>query len=124
MRSSDIKTYVIYDDSCPVCSTAIEKIHRKNKNGFFYYIPSSKNLPEEMSHLIQPGMLQKTVIVISEGKLYTELDALSKILKEIGGIHAFFGTLINIPLIKSISKWGYRKISANRHHVSRYFIKK
>jgi len=123
MKSSIIKKDIIYDDSCPVCRTAVEKIRRKNKTGSFNYIPSSHNLPEKISHLIPSDMPDKTVIVISEGKVYTESEALSKILKELGGIYSVFGFFINFPIIKTVSNWLYRRISVNRHALSHYFHK-
>lgn len=113
--------YLIYDDTCDICTSAVHRVSKLDKRGEVdlvpisqasrlkdYDLPSEDELKEEI-HLVTPT-----------GKVIAGADAVGYLARVLPQTR-ILGKLISLPGIRRIARFGYRIIARNRHRLSRLF---
>ena len=102
------KSIVFYDGECPMCISSVRFILKRDKKKKNFYFTNLRN------HLKNPTSIE----LYQSGLMYTQSEAIARILIEIGGIYKYVGKLILLLPLAFTNKI-YHFISENRNNFSK-----
>lgn len=105
---------VIFDGVCNLCEASVNFIIRHDPRGVYRFVPSQTPLGEALQaqYGINTTTLD-TVVLIRDGKVFTESDAAAQIAREFDGAWRLLGWVRFVP--RPLRDWVYRRIAANRY---------
>ena len=113
---------LIYDDTCPICLSAVDKISQKGQENI-KLTPLSTIGSCSLNSLPPLNELQKEMhIITSDGKVFKGALAVTVLCNMLPG-YKILGKILNLPIIAPLSDYLYRFIARNRYYLS-VFIKK
>ncbi len=110
--------HLIYDDSCPVCLGAIDKVMRLDKAGLIIPTPlSNPILPDWLALPSHEELYKQMHLVSPAGKVFRGADAIERLLS-IFPQSRVFGLVLSLPVIKQLSRICYGIVARNRMKIS------
>ena len=113
--------YLIYDDTCDICSTAAHRVSKLDKKGEVELVPITEvarltgiDLPTE------DELKEEIHLITPTGRIITGADAVGYLARVLPQTR-IWGRLISLPGIKPLARFVYRVIARNRHRLSRLF---
>ena len=105
---------VIFDGVCNLCEASVNFIIRHDKDGVFRFVPSQSELGAALQQRygVNTASLD-TVVLIRDGRLYTESDAGVRIAAAFDGPWRLLGLARWVP--RPMRNWVYRRIANNRY---------
>jgi len=105
---------VIFDGVCNLCEASVNFIIRHDKDGIFRFVPSQSELGAalQQQYGVNTAGLD-TVVLIRDGRLYTESDAGVRIAAAFDGPWRLLGLASWVP--RPVRNWVYRRIANNRY---------
>jgi len=114
MKAQQHHTVILYDGLCCLCNRTIHFLLKIDHQAFLNFAAlqssTAKSLLEQVDH---SRPLPDGVVLIHNGKIYTESDAALKSLQLIGGIWKLVAMLLYIP--NFIRNPIYRIVARNRY---------
>lgn len=105
---------IFYDGYCNLCNTTLQFIVKRDKQKVFqYYTLQSKEADLLLSKRFVDRNIPDSVILLSEGKLYTRSEAIFKILPKLGKGYQILLVFRIIP--KKFRDRIYDWIASNRY---------
>ena len=109
---------MIYDDSCPICLGAIEKLKKLDRAGLIISIPLSRpELPAEFVLPAKEELFKQMYLFGPDNEVFKGADAVKQILSIFPQSRAL-GWLISLPILKQLSRICYGIIAKNRMSIS------
>jgi predicted DCC family thiol-disulfide oxidoreductase YuxK len=113
--------YLIYDDTCDICSTAVRRVSKLDKNGEVDLVPISQALKLKEYDLPGESELKEEIHLITPtGRIIAGADAIGYLARALPRTRVW-GRLISLPIIRQAARFVYRLIARNRHRLSRMF---
>ena len=110
--------YLIYDDACPICLSAIEKLKKLDRADLIISSPLSRaELPAEFSLPTKEELLRQLYLFSPDNEVFKGADAVIRILS-IFPRSRLLGWLISLPVLKQLSRICYGIIARNRMKIS------
>jgi predicted DCC family thiol-disulfide oxidoreductase YuxK len=110
---------VIYDDSCPICQAAADRVRHLDQLKSVQVIPISKTFVLNSQSLpFQSKMAEAICVLTPQGQLLAGSDALA-VLASLLPRTRWIGRLLRLPGIKQIARPVYRLIARHRLRLSR-----
>lgn len=107
---------VLFDGVCNLCSASVQFIIAHDSQTRFYFAPLQSTLAQKLLKKYPMGTAPlSSVILISNGKIYTESDAALQIARRLDGILPLF--YIGIILPKFLRDALYKLIARNRYRL-------
>jgi predicted DCC family thiol-disulfide oxidoreductase YuxK len=113
--------YLIYDDSCDICTTAVHRISKLDRRGEVDLVPISEvsrlrgfDLPDESE------LNERIHLITPTGDIIAGADAIGYLAMVLPKTR-LWGKLISLPVIRQAARFIYRIIARNRHRLSRWF---
>jgi predicted DCC family thiol-disulfide oxidoreductase YuxK len=105
---------VIFDGVCNLCDASVNFIIRHDAAGTFRFVAAQTPLGEALQrrHGIDPDALE-SVVLLRDGKLFTESDAAAEIARELDGPWRTLSLIRFVP--KPLRDRVYRFIARNRY---------
>ena len=114
MKAQHQQAIILYDGLCCLCNRTVQLLLKIDHRAVLHFAAlqstSAKSLLEQVDH---SRPLPDGVVLIHNGKIYTESDAALKSLQLIGGIWKLLAMLRFIP--NFIRKPIYRIVARNRY---------
>lgn len=105
---------IVFDGECVLCSGFFHFVVKRDPKGMFNFIIAQSDLGEALyQHYGLKGDDYKTNLVIINGQLYQDLDALAAVLREIGGLWRLAAWVSYLP--GPVKKFLYNRIARNRY---------
>jgi predicted DCC family thiol-disulfide oxidoreductase YuxK len=116
--------YLIYDDSCPICLAAMDKLRRVDTLGLVEPVPlSDPRLPHGKSLPPQHELKNAIHLFDNFGGMYRGADAVSKLMS-LFPQSAWLGRVLQWPGVRQVARSVYALIARNRLRLSRVMIAK
>ena len=110
--------YLIYDDSCPICLGAIEKLKKLDRADLIILTPLSRaELPAEFVLPAKEELIEQMYLYSPDNEVFKGADAVRQILS-IFPQSRLLGWLISLPILKQLSRICYGIIAKNRMKIS------
>ncbi len=114
--------YLIYDDSCPICLAAMDKLRRVDTLGLVEPVPlSDPRLPHGKSLPPQHELKNAIHLFDNFGGMYRGADAVSKLMS-LFPQSAWLGKVLHWPGVRQVARSFYALIARNRLRLSRVMI--
>jgi predicted DCC family thiol-disulfide oxidoreductase YuxK len=106
---------VVFDTDCLMCSAWVRFIlrHEKQPTTSFVSAWSKQGLALGAMHNLTPQDLDKTYLVVSEGRGFTKTDATVEVFKSLKGPWLFMSALQVFP--RPLRDWFYDRMAKNRY---------
>lgn len=120
MRSAPIldpaehRQLVIFDGVCNLCEASVNFMIAHDPQGAFRFVPSQSALGQALQqrYAINTTSLD-TVVLIRDGKLFSESEAAVEIAKEFDGPWKLLALARWVP--RPLRDWAYRRVANNRY---------
>lgn len=90
--------YVLFDGECPFCIGWVSWIIGTEPVNSVYFVPGNSEAGKWLANRFQVAdLIQKTVIVITSGHIYTKSEAVCVLLKLMGGFRKVLTVFCFIP---------------------------
>lgn len=110
------KSVIVFDGECVLCSGFFDFVVKRDHSQEFYFVVAQSALGEALyDHFGLKSGDYDTNLVLLDGRLFTELDALAAVLREIGGI--WKGPALIRFLPKFLKTFLYNRIARNRYSI-------
>ena len=110
--------YLIYDDACPICLSAVARLKKLDRAGLIILIPLSRpELPAEFVIPAKEELLRQLYLFSPNNEVFKGADAVMRILS-IFPRSRLLGWLISLPVLKQLARVGYGIIARNRLKIS------
>ena len=110
--------YLIYDDACPICLSAVEKLKKLDRAGLITLTPLSRpELPAEFVMPAKEELLRQLYLFSPDNEVFKGADAVIRILS-IFPRSRLLGWLISLPVLKQLARLCYGIIAKNRLKIS------
>ncbi len=109
--------HLIYDDRCPVCLGAVDRVRKLDRMGLVELMPVSQ-IPQMRGVPNRRGLLEQVHLITPEGKIYRGADAVG-ILAGLFPESRYLGRFILLPGIRRIARVVYRFVARHRLKLSR-----
>ena len=108
---------VIYDGRCGLCHRSVRHILKWDHRDRFQFAANTSEAGKSL--LAHAGMpfdpAPESIVLIGNGKAFTESDAVLTIAQKLGGIHGLLAVGWLVP--NFIRNWLYRRIARNRYRI-------
>ena len=116
-----IRYYLIYDDTCDICTMAVRRVRRLDEDGEVDLVPISQASRLRGYDLPGEDKLKEEIhLVTPTGRIIAGADAVGYLARVLPRTR-MWGRLISLPIIRSVARVVYRIIARNRHRLSRLF---
>src|SRR5512135_2622405 len=89
---------ILYDGICNLCNGFVRFVKRRDTRRNFHFAALQSDEGRELLKGIQPCDLDiNTVFLVNSDRVYSESDAVLKILTDLGGIWSVFHLLVLVP---------------------------
>ena len=118
--------YLIFDDRCPLCLAAAQKVHRRDRTRRVSLHPLSRlSLPEGMRVPTDQAPADQELtaaihLIAPDGVVYRGAEALAH-LAILLPRYKPLGKVLLLPVVKPVARLFYRFIARNRVGISRAF---
>ena len=109
---------LIYDGDCHICSSMAEKARARVLNERIRFMRSQDYDNTGDDKRVDPEALNKSVVYINDGIVYTGTDAVIGIVRQMPGLWKVIGFVISLPVVKQVFGLGYRLFARHRHSIS------
>ncbi len=107
---------IVFDGDCVLCSGFMHFVVKHDPDQQFDFIVAQTPLGEALYvHYGLKSQDYDTNLVIIDGQLYQELDALAAVLREIGGFWRVPAVMRYLP--GPLKSWVYNRIARNRYAI-------
>lgn len=115
MSKNKAPAIILFDGICNFCNGAVQWIIFRDPKAYFHFASLQSKTAETLftTYGIQEKCLD-SIVLIEEGRYYTESTAVLRICKGLGGWWKLLYGFIVIP--RFIRDWIYRWIAKNRYH--------
>jgi predicted DCC family thiol-disulfide oxidoreductase YuxK len=108
---------ILYDDSCGLCNRFVNFVLKRDKRKVFQFASLESHYGTELASIFRlsddkPG----TILLYEDKKVFSQSDAVIKILDALGGIWSYFVILIVFP--DSMRNKFYKTIAVHRYRIS------
>ena len=108
---------VIYDGRCGLCHQSVRHILKWDHHDRFQFAANTSEAGKSL--LFRAGMASdpppESIVVIENGKAFTESEAVLMIAQKLGGLHGLLVVGWIVP--KRIRNWLYKRIARNRYRI-------
>lgn len=108
---------VIYDGRCGLCNRSVRHILKWDHHDRFQFAANTSEAGKAL--LLQSGTpsdpAPESIVLIANGKAFTESEAVLTIAQHLGGIHRIL--LIGWIVPKMMRNWVYKRIARNRYRI-------
>lgn len=109
---------MIYDESCPICLGALERLKKLDRAGLIIPTPLSRpELPAEFVLPAKEELIKQMYLFGPNNEVFKGADAVMQILS-IFPQSRVLGWLISLPILNQLSRIGYGIIAKNRMKIS------
>ncbi len=119
MKSPSETPVIIYDGECRLCNRAIQFLKSEKTPEGIRFVPSSD--PESSDRLtkhgIDPAITNRSVVFITDRKIYTKSTAVIKALQRKAGIWKLAVIILLIP--KAVRDFIYDRIAERRNKIKK-----
>ena len=113
--------YLIYDDTCDICSTAVRRVKKLDHRGEVDLVPISEASRLKNFDLPSVDDLKEEIHLITPtGKIIAGADAIGYLAMVLPRTRTW-GRFISLPGIRQVARFFYRIIARNRHRLSRIY---
>ena len=113
--------YLIFDDRCPLCLAAAQKVHRRDRTRRVSLQPLSRlSLPEAVRAPADQELTAAIHLIAPDGVVYRGAEALAH-LAILLPRYKPLGKVLLLPVVKPVARLFYRFIARNRVGISRAF---
>jgi len=115
LANPDIKSPVLlFDGVCNLCNASVQWILKRDRKGVFKFAALQSDTGQEL--LRQFGFSEKnfdTVVLVTDGRIFTRADAALEIVQRIGGLWSLLAVfkIIPRPIRNTIYDW----VARNRY---------
>lgn len=107
---------IIFDGYCNFCSGAVRFIVKRDERKVFRFAASQSEAGQEIIHNTGLGQISsRSIVLISNGDIYSRSDAVLRIAKQLGGIWPL------LYIFRFLPRWFrdfiYRVIAAMRYRI-------
>jgi predicted DCC family thiol-disulfide oxidoreductase YuxK len=114
MAVIDHSHLVIFDGVCNLCEATVNFIIDHDPQGTFRFVPSQTPLGKALQdHYGINTTSLDTVVLIRDGRLYTESTAAAEIARDFDGPWRWLAAIRFVP--RPLRDWAYRLIARNRY---------
>lgn len=115
MKKEQAKTIIFFDGLCNLCSWTVQFIIKRDKKKTFMFA----SLQSDFAKKTIPSTLQKsseynTIVILMNGKFYTESDSVIQIAKRLSGLWPILYSFIILP--KPIRDYLYKIVARYRYN--------
>ena len=114
-QNNSNKGLLIFDGYCILCSWSVRFILKRDKKDYFRYVAlQSEYAKQIISSYNLPVDFDKSIVLISENKIWLKSDAVLQVVSRLNGIWPIFGIFRIIPkpirasIYMLISKYRYK----------------
>ncbi|OFX22631.1 MAG: hypothetical protein A2041_11405 [Bacteroidetes bacterium GWA2_31_9b] len=114
-QNNSNKGLLIFDGYCILCSWSVRFILKRDKKDYFRYVAlQSEYAKQIISSYNLPVDFDKSIVLISENKIWLKSDAVLQVVSRLNGIWPIFGIFRIIPkrmrdsVYMLISKYRYK----------------
>ncbi len=105
---------IVFDGDCVLCSGFMRFVLRHDRAGAFHFVVAQSPLGEALyDHYGLKARDYETNLVILDGRLHTDLDALAAVLAGIGGAWRAGAALAWLP--GRLKRFLYNRVARNRY---------
>ena len=108
---------VIYDGRCGLCHRSVRYILNHDHHDRFRFAANTSGAGRSV--LARAGMSidppPESIVVVENGSIFTESDAVLAIAQKLGGIHR--ALVIGRVIPKCVRNWLYKRIARNRYRI-------
>ena len=114
-QNNSNKGLLIFDGYCILCSWSVRFILKRDKKDYFRYVAlQSEYAKQIISSYNLPVDFDKSIVLVSENKIWLKSDAVLQVVSRLNGIWPIFGIFRIIPkrmrdsVYMLISKYRYK----------------
>ena len=115
---SEPRGWILYDDSCGVCSRSVPFWSKTLEKRGFEIAPLQSPWVREKLALAEDELIEDLRLLLADGKQIQGADAYRYVLRRIWWAYPIYLFSI-LPLCRQVFDWAYRKFASNRHRFSR-----
>ncbi len=105
---------ILFDGVCNLCNFFVQFVIERDKKNIFKFASVQSDYGKKLLEAFGKDSSKfESVVLHSQGKIFTESTAALKILKQLGGLWSVFYAFIIIP--KSMRDTVYKYIALNRY---------
>lgn len=107
---------ILYDDTCSLCNRFVNFVLKRDKAKIFQFASLQSHYGIELvKNFHLPADKQETILLYEDKKIFSQSDAIIKVLNSLGGIWRYMVILILIP--GSIRNKFYKILAENRYRI-------
>ncbi|HWR81750.1 MAG TPA: DUF393 domain-containing protein [Candidatus Deferrimicrobium sp.] len=109
--------YLIYDDTCPLCVSSVEKVRKRDAQGRIACV--SLTNAKQLDDVVVPppsDLLREIHLISRDGHMYRGAEALAR-LAMILPRWRVAGRLLMLPVVKNVAAVVYYLIARHRHRL-------
>lgn len=111
---------VIFDGACGICRLLKRFAEKRDRGGKIVFMPYQSAALDRINPRLSESTVRRSVVLIdSQGRIFMENRAVSRILGYLSGPWPVLGRIFDLPLISIMIKYAYRLIAARRGFFSR-----
>jgi predicted DCC family thiol-disulfide oxidoreductase YuxK len=115
------KATLIYDGTCPICSSTLEWIAENEKEGSFEMLPcQSEALDRRFPDVTRDNCMKAMHLVLPNGKILSGEQVLPEIFKRLRRYRPV-AVLFKLPGAKVMSRILYRWFADRRYRIAHFF---
>ncbi|PKP15470.1 MAG: hypothetical protein CVU06_16515, partial [Bacteroidetes bacterium HGW-Bacteroidetes-22] len=118
MKKLQPPVFVLFDGECPFCIRWVRWIAKTGRVNSIFFVPGKSEAGEWLvKRFSLAGLIDKTIIVISDEQVYIKSEAVCALLNLRGGLWKAFAVFCLFP-----RRWLdgiYLAVAAHRQHLSR-----
>jgi predicted DCC family thiol-disulfide oxidoreductase YuxK len=115
------KAALIYDGTCPICSSTVAWIEENEKEGSFEMLPcQSETLDERFPSVERAACMQAMHLVLPDGTVLAGEKALPEIFKRLRRYRPA-AVLFKLPGAEMLGRVFYRWFADRRYRIARFF---
>ncbi len=116
MIGCKMKSLIIYDGNCNLCTTFVRLLESIDRGERFCYLPMQKT--ETLAQLgIPSSEMEKGVILLEKQDKYQGMAAIERIGQLLPNFDRFVGLYNSIPGVKPLSNSGYEWVKDHRYQL-------
>jgi predicted DCC family thiol-disulfide oxidoreductase YuxK len=98
---------ILFDGVCNLCNGFVQFVIKRDSNAYFSFAPLQSNYALQRPELLNRNPHLSSVILIEDGKVYTQSTAALRILRRMSGLYPLlYGFIIVPPFIRDgVYKW-------------------
>ncbi|MDX1565533.1 MAG: DUF393 domain-containing protein [Phycisphaeraceae bacterium] len=109
---------VVYDGNCRFCLRQIERFKKRDREGFFEYVPRQREGLDERFPVLASGDFNTGLRLIDrEGRCHVGAEAIYRIARRLP-VYRTVAWLYRVPLLSSLFRAAYRLVAKYRNRLA------